>query len=337
MNLIQRGKKKIWTAIWSFGGKDFCRSTGVTNKKQADVIAARFLAAQKQGRLDILEETKLKRTAPSISEILAIYEKLASCRPLVAKRNANILRHACGLVGIGMHQSVMKLGASFSSDFAQAATAAGWAPMGVRSAMRQARSIFAKHMLPSYALHDPPGWLSQRIPQAKPPTGFVPIPWTAWRGIVQDVKKLGDGDAWRAFFLMARCGMADLEAINARGTWLVKDGIRIEPRDEWIPKSHNRVRLIPIKPARFSRHFAHLVGQDIRLVADGRWRIYNQIGPIVRKHLPGRQKAAYELRKHAGSVVATRDGIYAAAKFLGDRVGTAEKYYTALLNPLRPI
>ena len=53
--------------------------------------------------------------------------------------------------------------------------------------------------------------------------------------------------------------------------------------------------------------------------------------------IPDRQKRLHELRKHAGSVIATRDGLMAAAQFLGDTYQVTDRHYASLLSPIRPI
>jgi len=57
----------------------------------------------------------------------------------------------------------------------------------------------------------------------------------------------------------------------------------------------------------------------------------------VARFIPDRVKRLHELRKHAGSVIARRDGLLTAAQFLGDSYVTTEKHYASLLSPIRPI
>ncbi len=52
---------------------------------------------------------------------------------------------------------------------------------------------------------------------------------------------------------------------------------------------------------------------------------------------PERTNRLHELRKHAGSVIATRDGLMAAAQFLGDSYMVTERHYASLLSPIRSI
>ena len=57
------------------------------------------------------------------------------------------------------------------------------------------------------------------------------------------------------------------------------------------------------------------------------------INRFVERFIPDRQKKSYELRKWAGSIVATRHGIYAAQRFLRHRsVTTTERYYATYLS-----
>ncbi len=337
MNLIKRGTGKNWTAVWMWRGRKFSRSTGVSNKKQAEVVASSFLAAQKSDRLDLLESSKLRRTVPSIAQILALYPKVATCRGGTVKANLAEFRRMLKLLDLHDSAPISVLDRGLGVRFAAIARSRGWSDTGITSCLRLARSVFARHLLPSYGVLDAPGWLKAPNPKASPIRGFQPIPWASWAQIVRGVHALNDPAIYRAFLLMARCGLGNNEVVHSRGTWLVENGIRIEPRDGWRPKSHNRVRTVPMRAIRYNRYFAALEGKDELLVPDGLRRIARRMNPIIRKALPGRTKSAYELRKLAGSVVATRDGIFAAGKFLGDNSATVEKYYAALLRPLKPI
>lgn len=338
MRLFVRGK--VWTASWWFGGKRYCRSTGMKSRRAASAVAQGFLEAQRSGRTDLLEATKIRRTVPTIEKVCELYLAGARCRQKTAKENVYKLSSLCQLVNIPLSSSVLVLGEGFPMAVQKAGRAAGWRDTSIHTYIRQARSVFARYILPTYGLPEAPGWLRSSSPSPGRVMGFQPFPTAAWRALCRDVVRLrnsGDLALWRAFLLMARCGMGNDEVVNARGSWLVANGIRIEERPGWKPKSHNRERTIPMRPARFKKWFASSAGSDELLVEFGKEAIYRRLNPLVRKHLPGRQKAAYELRKHAGSIVATRDGIFAASKFLGDNVATVEKFYAAMLKPLRPI
>ena len=337
MNLIKRGTGKNWSAVWMWRGKRFCRSTGVSNRKQAEVVAAGFLSAQKNDRLDLLESSKLRRTVPSIAQILALYPKVATCLGPTVRSNLAEFRRMLRLLGIAESDPVTSLGAGITVKFTNEARARDWSDTGIVSCLRLSRSVFARRLLPAYGLQEAPAWLKSPNPKASPIQGFKPIPWASWVQIVRGIHALDDPAIYRAFLLMARCGLGNNEVVHARGTWLVQNGIRIEPRDGWRPKSHNRVRTVPMRAIRYKRYFAEFEGKDVLLVPDGLRRIARRMNSVIRKALPGRTKSGYELRKLAGSVVATRDGLFAAGKFLGDRASTVERYYAELLIPLKPI
>lgn len=337
MNLIKRGAGKNWSAVWHWRGKRYCRSTGVPNKKRAETIASGFLAAQKNDRLDLLESSKLRRTVPSIAQILALYPQVATCRKKTVAANLSEFRRMLRVLRISESEPVSALDRGLTAKFQSATRSLGWSPTGTITCLRMSRSIFARRILPSYGLQEPPAWLKTPNPRPEPVRGFKPIPWASWAQIVRGIHALDDPAIYRAFLLMSRCGLGNNEVVHSRGTWLVKNGIRIEPRDGWRPKSHNRVRTVPMRPIRYQRHFAAFEGKDVLLVPDGLRRIARRMNAVIRAALPGRTKSGYELRKLAGSVVATRGGIYEAARFLGDRVDTCEKYYAALLRPLKAI
>ena len=57
------------------------------------------------------------------------------------------------------------------------------------------------------------------------------------------------------------------------------------------------------------------------------------INRFVERFIQGREKVSYELRKWAGSIVATKHGIYAAQRFLRHKsVTTTERYYATYLK-----
>ncbi len=107
-------------------------------------------------------------------------------------------------------------------------------------------------------------------------------------------------------------------------------------RDRWIPVSEKRVEdwkeLCPPKKA-----WDYIVPGYTP--TDRRKAIQREACVWIARFIPDRVKRLHELRKHAGSVIATRDGLLTAAQFLGDSyvTVTTEKHYASLLSPIRPI
>lgn len=67
-------------------------------------------------------------------------------------------------------------------------------------------------------------------------------------------------------------------------------------------------------------------------------RIYRDHNEWLRRFIPDRQKGAHELRKHFGSVWATKTGsLYVAAQMLRVSLVVAEYHYSALLKRPQPL
>jgi hypothetical protein len=350
MTLKKRGE--TWHVWFWLRGKKTSRSTGLSNRRAAELRAKEIVAMAKEEKWAVLEKIKSRRTDPTIEKILEIYLRSHTCRRPTAVSNASCLRRVC-LLGTEKPASACTLAdldrdavLSAHRSFVSRGSSPDRGETSARTTLRKARSVFSRDMLPFYpegVKNAAEAFLAagRGIPcgPASSP-GFVPIPPLTLRAIYRDMIRLRPTypAAWRFFLLMARCGLSNREAQFARGTWLRGSAIHIPASDgAFRPKSKNRVRSIPIRPDRYRRYFSDLEGSPIKLVVNSLWLQRAILAPLLRSHLPDRQKGLYELRKHAGSLVATRDGIYAAARFLGDRVETAERFYSALLKPLRPL
>jgi hypothetical protein len=356
MQLTKRGG--VYHVWFSLRGRKTSRSTGKSNLRAAEARGREIIDAAREQRWDALEKTKARRSDISIAAILDIYlgvkgtPGIHTCRRFVAVANAACLRRVCTL-GAGKQPercSLTDLDREAVSKFHKEIVSRGRTPergeTSARTTLRKARGVFAVNLLPHY----PPsvktalaGFVEAgraiRGGSASHP-GFVPFPPRTLREIYRDaitIRKRYPA-AWRFFLLMVRCGLSNSEAYAARGTWLRSGAIHIPPSDcDWRPKTKNRIRSIPIRPDRYRRWLSEFEGKETRICVNGLYIQRAVLSPMLRKHIPNRQKALYELRKHAGSLVATRDGIYAAARFLGDRVETAERFYATLLKPLRPL
>lgn len=144
----------------------------------------------------------------------------------------------------------------------------------------------------------------------------------------------------RVYLLVRKLGMRSVEIFRARTSDIfeVADGkfaIRI------ISKKSGREEVIPrtiILSEVLVREF-HKRGTDEFLIAPAlaptlRYNIiYKTTNAWLRNFLPGREKCLYELRKAAGSEVATADGLMAAQKFLGHkRYETTKQWYAEYVD-----
>lgn len=146
------------------------------------------------------------------------------------------------------------------------------------------------------------------------------------------------------------CGLTAKEIAWIRWEWFEGSNeapaiaIRYRPANGDIPawgsKGDKKNGLIPVKPERLARWRKALNADNKKsgYVFDfssktGRVEfITRTVSKWVAQFLPDRNKKLHELRKQAGSEVATKEGIFAAAKFLRDSVAVAEKHYASLLK-----
>ncbi|MDR0532702.1 MAG: hypothetical protein LBH01_01985 [Verrucomicrobiales bacterium] len=354
MNLQKRGKNGFYYVRFQWQGKDIWRSTKCTTQSLALTTAKTIYRAVISGRAEALNKTKIKSPYPTLGQITKIYKDKAPARSRTKTNNINALRNVCFLV-LGKELSDLKtdvLTADLVRNYqtkkiesAKTETKKASAEVSANSSLRQAKSIFAKKVMYLYndfTLPDLSGFMQSPCVTDTKIHGFVPFPFAKWFGFCRTVYKLKSSDvsAWRLFIMMSKLGMSNREAYFAEESWIEKRGnsyvMSIKIRDNFKPKSKNRIRDIPIssKIADYLLEKAHPLATHI--APDGKFAAI-RLNKIFRHYFPDRQKAIYELRKHAGSLVATRDNILSAAKFLGDRNETAEKYYVALLKPIKPL
>lgn len=147
---------------------------------------------------------------------------------------------------------------------------------------------------------------------------------------------------------MARlCGMTVKEIHHFRRAWVVEssNGIFIDIREdgEFYTKRAAKNRQIPLAPEVWARWRNALPADGGPAFGEygahtNPESVYSQACRFLRQYLPDRRKKLHELRKMACSDILARErDIYAAARFIGDRVDTAAKYYAAQLRPVAPL
>jgi len=221
----------------------------------------------------------------------------------------------------------------------------------INSMLRQAKAVFSRR---ARAAYDKKGW---EMPDTL--NGFLrvsklrevshrysdnPISPETFAEIDAALPALRERDE-RLYFihLMLRLmGMRNSEVVRARRHWLVSRTVKGDSRKALVitarhgedaPKRSDREILVPraIEEYFLSHDNEHLIPAENhterkRLVGKGH-------STWLRAFLPGRTKTNHELRKHAGSVIATRTNSYErAAEFLGDDIETAKENYLAFLD-----
>lgn len=238
-------------------------------------------------------------------------------------------------------------------DFAAQARAA----TSANSLLTQARSVFAQPAV----FRDDNGRARLTLPDL---SAFLKADKlkgetdTAFRPLTEDegAKLLAALDALRASnprlhlaaLLMFRCGLRNEEAANVQPEWIERrrDGAawcRIRRYAHFEPKG--TLRDVPIPPE-VLREIDALTPTteapaDLYLTTPG--MTARQRLDFVHRALPRwfatvlPTRSPYDLRKHAGSMVALAQGMHAAQKFLGHAsITTTEKHYAGLLVELQP-
>lgn len=223
---------------------------------------------------------------------------------------------------------------------------------GINSVVRQARGVFSRTALKIYeraGLSMPPtldAFLkAQFLKEVSHRYSDNPIPKEQIEKLNKDLPKLKKQDErlWAIHLMIRLMGLRDSEIERARRHWLVKRGdttyLVINRRegeaapkrsDGEVPvpqvlldyfKSHSDDHLIPAKHPT-ERH-------DLICKIHSKW---------VRARVPGRTKTNHELRKWAGSMVATKTNSWErAAEFLRIDIETAKLHYLSFVTQSKPL
>lgn len=207
------------------------------------------------------------------------------------------------------------------------------------------------------------------------PTGVVTRMERAARLLYSQALRGGkwSRNVWLTYSLMARAGLRNIEVENAMDTWFTERrgpyGLQrciaiVNREDQPMNTSDGHWEVkngVPHWPGIDDDLWAEIepllpkkkdkVKSQYLIAADSpteRWNVVNRdVNEFVRQYLPGRVKAAYELRKWAGSIICTREferagaaqgAIFAAQQFLGHTsVTTTEKHYAKFLSMIAGI
>lgn len=219
--------------------------------------------------------------------------------------------------------------------------------ISINSTYKHARDVFARKLMSEKYSH-------LKLPDL---TSFLtvpplPIPQQHWTRLTRETYAAmlaaaadlqhTDPDLWLCNLMIRRLGLRNSELAAAKSTWLVETdhagtiGLSIEDRPDFQLKGV-RPRTIPLSP-----DLADILrGREGHLLMPEANKT-DRLALIERRHttwlrpfVPGRTKANHELRKHAGSLVLTKQGLAAAQRFLGHSSQmTTERWYATYLQDL---
>lgn len=223
---------------------------------------------------------------------------------------------------------------------------------GINTALRQARGLFSKKAMSGYeraGLAIPSSIQTflkvPRLRELSHKYSDNPIPQEQIDKLNKDLPalKAQDDRLWVIHLMIRLMGLRNSEIERARRHWLVKRGeatfLVINRREgeeapkrsdgevpvpkvllDWFAKSDDDF-LIPAKTPN-ERY-------ELIRITHSKW---------VGERVPGREKTNHELRKWAGSVVATKTNSWErAAEFLRIDLETAKQHYLAFVTPSEPL
>jgi hypothetical protein len=155
---------------------------------------------------------------------------------------------------------------------------------------------------------------------------------------------------WAVYALMRWCGLRNIEVEDLRWEWLVQgtksklwrfERRKLEDGSWYLPKG--RPGDVPVREELLAQLRAALDTKEGFVIpretaTDAETLTHRTINRFVRRFLPDRTKAAYELRKQFGAELALRDGLEVASRVLRHQdIKTTWKHYHALLHEPAPL
>lgn len=222
----------------------------------------------------------------------------------------------------------------------------------INTAVRQSKGIFSRKALSNYAR------AGLVIPESL--QGFMrvgslrelshkysekPIPKEQIDKLNADLPALKEMDLrlWAIHLMIRLMGLRDSEIDRARRHWLISRGestfLVINRREgEAAPKrSDGEVHVPQVLLDYFNSHEdEHLI--PAKNPTERTNLIYKVHSKWVKERVPGRTKTNHELRKWAGSMVATKTNSWErAAEFLRIDLETAKRHYLSFVTPSEPL
>lgn len=224
---------------------------------------------------------------------------------------------------------------------------------GINSIFRQAKQVFSKKALAEYrriGLPIPP-CISEfmAVTFLREPSHRYsdnPIPKAQIDAMNEALPALKEQDErlWAIHLMIRLMGLRASEIVQARQSWLVPRGdssvsLVIVARDGSAPKRQGGEVSVPavLRDWFAAREYRADDKERYLIPATSATDRYNLVYKIhsrwVRQFIPGRTKTNHELRKHAGSVVATKTNSFErAAEFLRVDIETAKIHYLAFVS-----
>jgi len=383
MNIFKRKRPQpgpngepIYYANWhgriTFRGQNLTRDLGTPERKRALTILRHLKRALDEGRFDVLDETKKRRTIATLGDVFALYRQksplpartvannIGSLRSLIRRSSDSHLAHTDAQID-ALNASLLTSGLVHDFQARQLAGAGAdqlkrnTATISANSVRRQARSLFS-HTARGYytGLHLPTidDFLSAR--PLKEPSRYYRLPDPAVIARIRAAApalKQTDPNLYRIYLLALGCGLRRKEIAFARWNWIRLQSetagepggrpyLVVQTETDFRPKS-GRDRAVPLEPQAFAELTALRIPRidgAADYILDGhkteRYDLaFDRFSAWLRGLGLNTKKQAHELRKIFGSYVNQQAGLSAAQDLLGHTDPSITKsYYVAPLT-----
>lgn len=342
---IAKRLKELPTGRWQYrceiGGKTKKHSPETTDRLVAADRVKIWLETQAAGNFEVA--SKIEQKAPekvmTISQILAVYERLASVKPNTAKGYKCCLGVFCRENNVSLSDPASKLTKKLAEAWLKKRKGSDedeeeqqQREDRAASILRQARSVFASDMLEHYELPEGFDFTKVKPPAAKL-KGFSPAAdgryakaWDYFYGIADS-----DPQLHIAFKLMAEYGLRNSEAARAKKHWLLANTFAAMITKTKAPRE------LPYQEAGDRELFLnHNPESDYILrghKTERRTDVWRRLNAKLKALGFTGNKKAYELRKYFGSQVALQTkSVWLAAEMLGNTPEVAKASYVGLLE-----
>ena len=355
-SLLRRGR--FLTARIMVQGRAVTFSTKRSEAADAAEYAAPVIARAIISRFEVVEQAQAKTIWPTVLELAERYINNGNHESTIFYRKKTVRWLKAILRAVIGHDDLARiradqLTAKVLSDW-KALRIAGKEGTKLMSAKRTAnggvssvRAMFSRRLTegdasPYAGLKLPPCLAEWRV---VPKFGKVKVSnhVREARPIVEaklaKVIELKETDpaAYLACCLAAQCGLRLGEIVNARKSWIIGDTLKVQPTDNWLPKSRQS-REIPL-PAELKADILFL-SDDSDYILPGHCRklsrrLRDRLTAWIKKDGDWPFKMGiHEFRRWAGAKVLTQTGsMEAAREFLGhSSVVITETHYAGLLE-----
>jgi len=297
-----------WCVRFQHKGKRTCRSLGTADYRLASQRAKQLVASVRQRGWSGAALMPTSHSGLSIDDLLEQYHRnaiLRSLRPRSIADAEKSFRRVCREV------AARRLNDLTPTSLQQWVQDCGLRPVSLRSVLRNAASLFAKHSLQAMGMADVQN-LFAKLVLPKVDREAFPAPPRKWitELMRQGVREL-DGDTRLAFVLALGAGLRWGEIISLDWADVQTDSIRVTASKA----KGRRTRVVPV--SKLVRSVLEPRRNQGTVITGNAKEVHASLCAWLRKQGVTDAKPVHYLRKCFGSLAVGDHGIFIASKLLG--------------------